>query len=67
MRGRKGPRYLIDAMKRALSEHREVELYWSLHFALAMAQQTLRDTGWLADCRNANAASMTWRGLLLGS
>lgn len=37
-------RNFIEAMRRALPERREVELYWSLHFALAMAQQTVQDT-----------------------
>ncbi len=37
-------RKFIAAMKRALPESSEVELYWGLHFALAMAQQTVRDT-----------------------
>jgi hypothetical protein len=31
-------------MKRSLPESSDVELYWGLHFALAMAQQTVRDT-----------------------
>src|SRR5689334_15651981 len=37
-------RKFIAAMRRALPAHRDVELYWGLHFALAMAQQTVRDT-----------------------
>src|SRR6201988_5297732 len=37
-------RKFIAAMKRALPESGDVELYWGLHFALAMAQQTVRDT-----------------------
>ena len=37
-------RKFIAAMKRALPESSAVELYWGLHFALAMAQQTVRDT-----------------------
>ena len=37
-------RKFIAAMKRALPERGDVELYWGLHFALAMAQQTVRDT-----------------------
>jgi AcrR family transcriptional regulator len=37
-------RKFIAAMRRALPELAEVELYWGLHFALAMAQQTVRDT-----------------------
>jgi AcrR family transcriptional regulator len=31
------------ALRRALPDVREVELYWGLHFALAMAHQTIRD------------------------
>ena len=30
-------------MKRSLPGRDEVELYWCLHFALAMAHQTIRD------------------------
>ena len=31
-------------MKRSLPERSDVELYWGLHFALAMAHQTIRDS-----------------------
>jgi AcrR family transcriptional regulator len=41
-------RKFIAAMRRALPAHSDVELYWGLHFALAMAQQTVRDTERLA-------------------
>lgn len=37
-------RKFIAAMKRSLPALTEVELYWGLHFALAMAQQTVRDS-----------------------
>ena len=37
-------RKFIAAMKRSLPDRSEVELYWGLHFALAMAQQTVRDS-----------------------
>jgi len=37
-------RKFIVAMRRSLPERSEVELYWGLHFALAMAQQTVRDS-----------------------
>ena len=37
-------RKFIAAMRRSLPGHSDVELYWGLHFALAMAQQTVRDT-----------------------
>jgi AcrR family transcriptional regulator len=37
-------RKFIVAMRRALPERGDVELYWGLHFALAMAQQTVRDS-----------------------
>jgi AcrR family transcriptional regulator len=37
-------RKFIVAMRRALPERSDVELYWGLHFALAMAQQTVRDS-----------------------
>ena len=37
-------RKFIAAMRRTLPGHSEVELYWGLHFALAMAQQTVRDS-----------------------
>jgi Tetracyclin repressor-like, C-terminal domain len=32
------------AMRRSLPERSGVDLYWSLHFALAMAHQTIRDS-----------------------
>src|ERR1700759_2313412 len=41
-------RKFIAAMKRSLPAHSEVDLYWGLHFALAMAQQTVRDSERLA-------------------
>ncbi|MBS0528657.1 MAG: TetR family transcriptional regulator [Proteobacteria bacterium] len=37
-------RKFAAAMKRALPDRDEVDLYWGLHFALAMAHQTIRDT-----------------------
>jgi len=37
-------RKFVIAMRRALPERSDVELYWGLHFALAMAQQTVRDS-----------------------
>ncbi|MGX9426935.1 MULTISPECIES: TetR/AcrR family transcriptional regulator [Bradyrhizobium] len=37
-------RKFITAMRRSLPGHSDVELYWGLHFALAMAQQTVRDS-----------------------
>jgi hypothetical protein len=37
-------RKFIAAMRRALPGRDDVDLYWGLHFALAMAQQTVRDT-----------------------
>jgi AcrR family transcriptional regulator len=41
-------RKFIAAMRRSLPGRDDVELYWGLHFALAMAQQTVRDTERLA-------------------
>jgi AcrR family transcriptional regulator len=41
-------RKFIAAMRRSLPAHSDVELYWGLHFALAMAQQTVRDSERLA-------------------
>src|ERR1700761_41288 len=41
-------RKFIAAMRRSLPDRNEVELYWGLHFALAMAQQTVRDSERLA-------------------
>jgi AcrR family transcriptional regulator len=41
-------RKFIAAMRRSLPDRGEVELYWGLHFALAMAQQTVRDSERLA-------------------
>ena len=37
-------RKFVGARRRALPERGDVELYWGLHFALAMAQQTVRDS-----------------------
>jgi AcrR family transcriptional regulator len=37
-------RKFIAAMKRSLPDRNEVELTWGLHFALAMAHQTVRDS-----------------------
>src|ERR1700726_107839 len=37
-------RKFVAAMRRSLPTHNEVDLYWGLHFALAMAQQTVRDS-----------------------
>jgi hypothetical protein len=41
-------RRFAAAMKRSLPGRDEVELYWGLHFALAMAHQTIRDSERLA-------------------
>lgn len=37
-------RKFVAAMRRSLPGLAEVELFWGLHFALAMAQQTVRDS-----------------------
>ena len=37
-------RKFAAAMRRALPGRNEVDLYWGLHFALAMAHQTIRDS-----------------------
>jgi hypothetical protein len=37
-------RKFVAAMRRSLPDRDEVELYWALHFALAMAHQTIRDS-----------------------
>jgi len=37
-------RKFVVALRRALPDRNDVELYWGLHFALAMAQQTVRDS-----------------------
>lgn len=37
-------RKFIVAMRRSLPGRGDVDLYWGLHFALAMAQQTVRDS-----------------------
>jgi AcrR family transcriptional regulator len=37
-------RKFVTALRRALPDRGEAELYWGLHFALAMAQQTVRDS-----------------------
>ena len=36
-------RKFADAMRRALPDCDEADIYWCLHFALAMAHQTTRD------------------------
>jgi AcrR family transcriptional regulator len=41
-------RKFIAAMRRSLLDRSDVDLYWGLHFALAMAQQTVRDSERLA-------------------
>ncbi len=37
-------RKFVVALRRALPDRGEAELYWGLHFALAMAHQTIRDS-----------------------
>src|SRR5881392_2584696 len=37
-------RKFVAAMRRALPDRDEVDLFWGLHFALAMAHQTIRDS-----------------------
>jgi hypothetical protein len=37
-------RKFAAAMRRSLPDRSEVDLYWGLHFALAMAHQTIRDS-----------------------
>jgi AcrR family transcriptional regulator len=37
-------RKFAAAMRRSLPDRNEVDFYWGLHFALAMAQQTIRDS-----------------------
>jgi AcrR family transcriptional regulator len=37
-------RRFAAAMRRSLPDHADVDLYWGLHFALAMAHQTIRDS-----------------------
>ena len=41
-------RKFVAAMRRSLPDRSEVDLYWALHFALAMAHQTIRDSERLA-------------------
>ena len=41
-------RKFAAAMRRSLPDRSEVDLYWGLHFALAMAHQTIRDSVRLA-------------------
>jgi AcrR family transcriptional regulator len=36
-------RRFAAAMRRSLPDHGDADIYWGLHFALAMAQQTIRD------------------------
>lgn len=37
-------RKFVAAMRRALPDRSDIDLYWGLHFALAMAHQTIRDS-----------------------
>jgi hypothetical protein len=37
-------RKFAAALRRALPDGKEADLYWGLHFALAMAHQTIRDS-----------------------
>src|SRR5258707_14085170 len=37
-------RKFVGAMRRSLPGRNQVDLYWGLHFALAMAHQTIRDS-----------------------
>ena len=37
-------RKFAAAMRRALPDGKEADLFWGLHFALAMAHQTIRDS-----------------------
>jgi AcrR family transcriptional regulator len=37
-------RRFAAAMRRSLPDHHDADLYWGLHFALAMAHQTIRDS-----------------------
>lgn len=37
-------RRFAAAMRRSLPDHNDADLYWGLHFALAMAHQTIRDS-----------------------
>jgi hypothetical protein len=37
-------RKFAAAMRRSLPDRSEVDLFWGLHFALAMAHQTIRDS-----------------------
>jgi hypothetical protein len=53
-------------MKRSLPGRDEVEIYWGLHFALAVAHQTIREGERLANCRRGSAIWMMWRGLSSG-
>ena len=41
-------RKFVTALRRALPDRSDTELYWGLHFALAMAHQTVRDSERLA-------------------
>jgi hypothetical protein len=41
-------RKFAAAMRRSLPDRSEVELYWGLHFALAMAHHTIRESERLA-------------------
>jgi AcrR family transcriptional regulator len=42
-------RKFANAMRRSLPDRSDVDLYWGLHFALAMAHQTIRDSERLSE------------------
>ncbi|QDM17654.1 TetR/AcrR family transcriptional regulator [Tardiphaga sp. vice352] len=41
-------RRFAAAMRRTLPDHEDADIYWGIHFALAMAHQTIRDSERLA-------------------
>ena len=62
-------RKFAAAMRRSLPDRSEVDLYWGLHFALAMAHQTIRDSERLTklsegcDLTTSTASSTHRRGV----
>ena len=57
-------RKFAAAMRRSLPDRDEVDLYWGLHFALAMAHQTIRDSERLTKLSEGRATSTTSQGII---
>jgi len=57
-------RKFAAAMRRSLPGRNEVDLYWGLHFALAMAHQTIRDSERLTKLSDGTCDLSDVRGII---